>query len=115
MPQSTKIYDRNGALLYTIYTSRNQTFIPITTIPKTVQNATIAIEDKDFYHHGPIDIRGIFRALTVNLFHGQLQEGGSTITQQLVKNSLLSPERTITRKVEEVVLSFATELLYSTT
>lgn len=112
IPQSTQIYDRNGTLLYSIYEKKNQTFIPLTTIPKTVQQATIAIEDKDFYIHGPIDLRGIARALYVIIFHKQVQ-GGSTITQQLVKNSLLSPEQTILRKIREVVLSFATEILYS--
>ncbi|HSD98951.1 MAG TPA: transglycosylase domain-containing protein [Patescibacteria group bacterium] len=111
IPQSSQIYDRNGVLLYSIYEKKNQSFIPLTTIPKTVQEATIAIEDKDFYRHGPIDLRGIARALYVTLFHKQVQ-GGSTITQQLVKNSLLSPEQTVLRKIREVVLSFATELLY---
>lgn len=111
LPQSTQIYDRHGALLYTIYGTRNQTTIPLSTIPKTVQQATIAIEDKDFYRHGPIDIRGIARALYVTALHKQVQ-GGSTITQQLVKNSLLSPERTLTRKVREIFLSFITEVLY---
>ncbi|HEX7041679.1 MAG TPA: transglycosylase domain-containing protein [Patescibacteria group bacterium] len=110
-PQSTQIYDRNGVLLYTIYGNRNQTSIPLKTIPKTVQEATIAIEDKDFYRHGPIDIRGIARAFYETVFHKQVQ-GGSTITQQLVKNTLLSPERTLTRKVREIFLSFVTEVLY---
>lgn len=112
IPQSTQIFDRNGILLYTIYDKKNQTFIPLTTIPKTVQQATIAIEDKDFYRHGPIDLRGIARAFYVTVFHKQIQ-GGSTLTQQLVKNSLLSPEQTVLRKVREIVLSFATEVLYS--
>lgn len=111
LPQSTQIYDRNGILLYSIFEKKNQTFIPLSTIPKTVQQATIAIEDKDFYRHGPIDLRGIARALYVTVFHKQVQ-GGSTITQQLVKNSLLSPEQTILRKIREIVLSFATEVLY---
>lgn len=111
IPQSTQIYDRSGTLLYSIYDKKNQIFIPLTTIPKTVQEATIAIEDKDFYRHGPIDFRGIARAFYVTLFHKQVQ-GGSTITQQLVKNSLLSPEQTILRKIREIVLSFATEVLY---
>lgn len=111
LPQSTQILDRNGVLLYTIYTQKNQTFIPLSSIPKTVQQATIAIEDKDFYNHGPIDLRGIARSLVSIVFHRELQ-GGSTLTQQLVKNSLLTPERTITRKVKEAILSFATELLY---
>ncbi len=112
LPQSTHIYDRNGTLLYTIYTNKNQTFVPLSSIPKTVQQATIAIEDKDFYRHGAIDLRGIARALFVIVTHHQTQ-GGSTLTQQLVKNTLLSPEQTILRKAREIVLSFATELLYS--
>src|SRR3989344_2622368 len=62
LPQSTQIFDRNGKLLYTIYSQKNQTFIPLSAIPKSLQQATIAIEDKDFYRHGAIDIRGITRA-----------------------------------------------------
>lgn len=112
LPQSTRIYDRHGALLYTIYSNKNQTFVPLSSIPGTVQEATIAIEDKDFYHHGAIDIRGIARAAYMTVLHKQIQ-GGSTLTQQLVKNILLSPEQTITRKIKEIVLSFATELIYS--
>lgn len=109
---STQIYDRNNKLLYTLYSDRNQTFVPLKKIPKTLQQATIAIEDKDFYKHGAVDFRGITRALYANMFHQQFQ-GGSTLTQQLVKNSLLSPERTVQRKIKEVVLSFAVELLYN--
>ncbi|HEX8931973.1 MAG TPA: transglycosylase domain-containing protein, partial [Patescibacteria group bacterium] len=109
---STQIYDRNGQLLYTFYSDRNQTFVPLSKIPKDLQNATIAIEDKDFYNHGAVDLRGIIRAGISNLTHQQFQ-GGSTLTQQLVKTSLLSPERTLQRKVKEVLLSFVTELLYN--
>ncbi len=111
LPQSTQIYDRNDTLLYTIYSSRNQTFVPLSDIPLNVQKATIAIEDKDFYRHGAIDFRGIFRSLYVIVFHKEIQ-GGSTLTQQLVKNGLLTSERTVVRKVREIVLSFATELIY---
>lgn len=112
LPQSTQIYDRHDTLLYTIYGNRNQTFRPLSEIPLSLQQATIAIEDKDFYHHGAIDIRGIIRAVYVTLIHKQLQ-GGSTLTQQLVKNSLLTQDRTIVRKVKEVFLAFITETLYS--
>lgn len=111
-PQSTQIFDRNQKLLYTIYSEKNQTFIPLSSIPKYMQQATIVIEDKDFYRHGAIDLRGIFRALIAIIFQHQIQ-GGSTLTQQLVKNSLLTPERTVLRKIKEVVLSFATEAIYS--
>ncbi len=111
LPQSTKIYDRNGILLYTIYSDKNQSFVPLTKIPQTLQHATIAIEDKDFYKHGPVDIRGILRAAYATLFKKQLQ-GGSTLTQQLVKTSLLTPERTLQRKAKELFESIATELIY---
>jgi len=111
-PQSTQILDRNQKLLYTIYSIKNQNFIPLSQIPKYMQEATIAIEDKDFYKHGAVDFRGIFRSAVSNVAGKDLQ-GGSTITQQLVKNSLLTPERTITRKIKEVILSFATEAIYS--
>ncbi len=109
---SSQIYDRNGKLLYTLYGTRNQTFVPITKIPLEMQEATIAIEDKDFYRHGAIDFRGITRAAYSTLVHKQIQ-GGSTLTQQLVKSSLLSPEQTVQRKVKEIILSFATEALYN--
>ncbi|MEK7517729.1 MAG: transglycosylase domain-containing protein [Patescibacteria group bacterium] len=111
-PQATRIFDRDQKLLYSIYSSRNQSFVPLASIPKYMQQATIAIEDKDFYSHGAIDFRAIFRSLISIVFHRELQ-GGSTLTQQLVKNGLLTPERTISRKIKEVILSFATEALYS--
>ncbi len=112
IPQSTQIFDRNDKLLYTIYSDKNASFIPLAHIPKTIQEATIAIEDKDFYKHGPIDIKGIIRASYSTIFKKQVQ-GGSTLTQQLVKNTLLTQDRTIQRKAKEIILSFATELLYS--
>ncbi len=110
-PQSTRIYDRNGILLYTIYADKNQTFVPLANIPKHVQHATIAIEDKDFYNHGALDFRGILRATYSTLFKKQVQ-GGSTLTQQLVKTTLLTPERTIQRKAKEIILSIVTEVIY---
>lgn len=109
--QSTQIFDRNGTLLYTIYADKNSSFISLAHIPQYVQQATIAIEDKDFYRHGAVDIRGIIRALVANITHKPLQ-GGSTLTQQLIKNSLLTQDRTIERKVKEVVLAFAAEMIY---
>jgi len=110
-PQSTQIFDRNQKLLYNIYSGKNQTFIPLSQIPKQMQQATVAIEDKDFYKHGALDFRAIFRSLVSIIIHKELQ-GGSTLTQQLVKNSLLTPERTVLRKTKEVILSFATEAIY---
>lgn len=112
LAKSSRIYDRNNTLLYTVYTNRNQTFVPLAKIPKSIQQATIAVEDKDFYRHGAVDFRGIARAFYSTIFKKRIQ-GGSTLTQQLVKNSLLSPEQTVKRKAREVLLAFATELLYS--
>lgn len=112
IPQSSEIYDRNGKLLYTIYKNRDRTSIPLSQIPKYMREATIAVEDKNFYYHGAIDLKSVTRAFFSTVFQQKLQ-GGSTITQQLVKNSLLTPERTILRKIREIILSFATEAVYS--
>ncbi len=113
IPQTTKILDRKGSLLYEIYTEQNRTLVKLSDVPIYLRQATIAIEDKDFYRHKGINpIGGILRALKETLFRQHLQ-GGSTITQQLVKTALLSSERTLTRKLREMVLAFWTENLYS--
>jgi penicillin-binding protein 1C len=109
---SSQILDRNGKLLYEIYADENRTPIKIATLPPYVYQASVAIEDKNFYHHFGIDIAGVIRALRNNAT-GTRVEGGSTITQQLVKNALLTPERSLTRKIKEAVLAVATETLYS--
>lgn len=109
---STKILDRNGTVLYRIYEDENRTIIPLSQIPKHMAFATIAIEDKDFYNHHGFSIRGISRAFKSNI-EGKTVQGGSTITQQLVKNRLLSSEKTVTRKVRELILSILVEMTYS--
>ncbi len=109
---ATKILDRNGVLLYEIYADQNRTPVPINEIPKSVQDATVAIEDKDFYLHNGISLRGILRAIKEIILHRNIQ-GGSTITQQLIKSALLTPEVTISRKTKEIILAFWAERLYS--
>lgn len=109
---STKIYDRNGNLLFKIYKNQNRTIVPLTQIPLHVRLATLAAEDAEFYSHPGFSIRGIFRALLTDFQTGSMQ-GGSTITQQLVKNALLSPEKTLTRKIKELVLSVGVEASYT--
>lgn len=112
IPISTKIYDRNGKLLFDIFADQNRSPVALSQIPKYVQEATIAIEDKDFYKHKGISpIGGMLRAVAATVTGGKIQ-GGSTITQQLVKSALLSPERTVTRKIKEIILAFWVELLY---
>src|SRR3989344_1502943 len=117
IPVTTKIYDRNGILLYEIYTDQNRTPLTLKEVPDLLKKATIAIEDKEFYQHQGISLKAITRALYFNLNSeaqndGRLQ-GGSTKTQQLIKSALLTPERTITRKVKEIILAFWAERLYS--
>lgn len=109
---STQIFDRNGQLLYEVYGDENRLPIDIETLPEHVLQATIAIEDKKFYRHHGLDLRGLIRATVNNLTGGNTQ-GGSTITQQLVKNALLSKEKTLNRKIKEAVLSVLTEIIYS--
>jgi len=111
-PISTKILDRNGELLYEIYDDQNRTPIKLADLPEYVKEATISIEDKNFYTHHGFDTGGILRAAWKTVT-GQRLEGGSTITQQLVKVALLTPERTVERKIKEAILTIATEILYS--
>lgn len=111
---SSRIFDRNGKLLFTIYNgNENRTMVKLTELPDYVYNASIAIEDKDFYRHHGLSIKGVIRAAERNFFKNSVVEGGSTITQQLVKNALLTNERTIKRKAKELILAFETELIFS--
>lgn len=105
---STKIYDRNGILLYTIYKDQNRTPVKLSQIPESVRLATLAAEDAEFYSHPGFSIKGMLRAIRKNVSEGKLQ-GGSTITQQLVKNTLLSSEKTYVRKIRELILSIGVE------
>ena len=114
VPQSTQIYDRNGKLLYEIHGSQNRTVIPLENIPKSVQQATLAAEDANFYHEYGFDLRGILRSALIDVFSTHsLSNGGSTITQQFVKNALLSPEKSFTRKIKELILSIEVEASYT--
>ncbi len=114
IPVSTQIMDRKGRLLYEIFREQNRTTIRIKDLPVYVKNATIAIEDKDFYKHGGISIiGGMIRAFKDTILLHRGVQGGSTLTQQLVKSALLTPERTIQRKIREVVLAIWTEQILS--
>lgn len=109
---STHIYDRNSTLLYDIYADQNRTPVKLADLPVYVKQATISIEDKNFYHHFGIDFTGVLRAFLTNLT-GRRLEGGSTITQQLVKIALLTPKRDLPRKIREAALAIVTETLYT--
>jgi len=111
-PVSTKLFDRKGKLIYEIYTDKRRSPIQLENLPEFVAEATISIEDKDFYKHSGFSTTGIVRAAYNTVFKQKLQ-GGSTLTQQLVKNVLLTPERTIKRKIREFVLTIFVEAIYS--
>lgn len=110
--QSTKIYDREGVLLYDIFQNQNRTPVKLEEVPEVVKKSTIAIEDKDFYKHRGFSPFGIGRALFEFAVHRKVQ-GGSTLTQQLVKNALLSSERSVIRKIKELILAIQVERVYS--
>lgn len=112
IPQSTILYDRNGKELYRFYATQNRTVVSLKQIPKTLIDATFAIEDKNFYSHPGFDLFAIIRA-TVSNYQGNYIQGASTLTQQLIKSALLSPEKQLTRKVKEIILAIWTEKMYS--
>ncbi|MEK7628499.1 MAG: PBP1A family penicillin-binding protein [Patescibacteria group bacterium] len=110
VPESTKIYDRTGKiLLYDVHGTIRRTRVSLENISRNTRNASIAIEDTEFYHHMGIKPTAILRALFTNIQDRRFSQGGSTITQQVVKNTLLSSEKTITRKIKEWILSLKIE------
>ncbi len=110
--KSTKIYDRNGELLYDIFQEQNRTPIKLADVPPVVKEATIAIEDKDFYKHGGFDVWGILRSFYRLIIHRRIEGGGSTLTQQLVKNALLTADQSLVRKLKELILAVQVERAY---
>jgi len=108
--ESTKIYDSTGeTVLYDIYKEEKRTIVPWDQISQDVKNATLAIEDANFYNHKGLEIKGIFRALWRDIQNTNLGEGGSTITQQLIKLAIVGGEKTITRKLRELMLAVEVE------
>ena len=108
-PESSKLYDRSGNLITTFHGVQNRTVVPLARIPKVAQEAVLAIEDERFYEHEGVDVRAIARALVANVRSGGIEEGGSTITQQLVKQTIIAPgdiaDQTLQRKIDEAALS----------
>ena len=112
VPVSTKLFDRNGKLIYEIYAERKSTPVKLDELPDYIWESTVAIEDKDFYKHYGVSFTGVMRAVYKTLVKQKLQ-GGSTLTQQLIKNALLTPERTLKRKIREFALTLVVETIYS--
>ncbi len=111
--QTTKIYDRTGeTLLIEVYGDKNRSIIEFNQMPQCIKDATVALEDKNFYKQGAFSLAGLARAFTGVIFKDRSKGGGSTITQQYVKNALLTNERTYERKIKELILSIQMEQLY---
>lgn len=117
IPQSTKIYDRTGkTLLYEIHGDEKRTLVRLEDVPAVMLNATVAIEDKKFYEHHGVYWRGLFRAAYSKMVHPRRRlQGASTLTQQFVKNALLTNERSVLRKIKEFILALQIERRYSKT
>ncbi|MBN2307074.1 penicillin-binding protein [Candidatus Peregrinibacteria bacterium] len=111
--QSSLILDRNGEVLYAIHGDENRKIVPYNQISPYAAKAVMAIEDDEFYEHGGVDFAGIMVAVCGELHLCNTARGGSTITQQFVKNAFLSPERSYTRKAKEIILSLQIEGRYS--
>jgi membrane peptidoglycan carboxypeptidase len=113
VPLTTKIWDRAGEhLLYTLEDERRE-LVGLDAVPQKMQEATIAIEDKSFWTNPGVDIGGIVRAMNANASSGTISQGGSTITQQLIKTRLLSDEPTFTRKIKEAILAIEATRTFS--
>ncbi len=110
---STVIYDRNGKVLYDVFNKENRIPLELKVMPKYLQEATVAIEDREFYSHQGFSVAGIARSAVSILTLQGINGGGSTITQQVVKNVLLSPEQSFFRKIREVILANQIEKKYT--
>lgn len=112
--QSTKIYDRTGkTILYDLNRDVRRYQVPLEDISPNIVKATLAIEDSNFYSHGGISIRGIARSIVVDITTRSLSQGGSTITQQVVKNGLLTGKKSFVRKIQEGILAIKLEQRYT--
>lgn len=110
---SSQIYDVHGNLITTVHATENRLPVKLSQVPKDLQNAFIATEDNRFYSHHGVDPIGIMRAIWVNIAHDGVAEGGSTITQQLARNAFLTQDRTLKRKIMEVMLAIRIEQYYT--
>lgn len=113
MQQTLLIYDRSGNQTAALYSKQNRVYVPLKDIPVFVRNAFIAVEDERFYRHNGVDIVRILGALLEDLKKGNLSQGGSTISQQLVKNTNLTGVKTLSRKLQEAVMAYKLEEVYS--
>src|SRR4051794_33206332 len=109
LSERSVVYAKDGSVLAVLHAEENRVPVKLSDVPGHVTKAVLDIEDNRFYEHGGVDVRSLGRALSANVSAGSVRQGGSTITQQLVKNSLLTPKRDVHRKLKEAVLSMRLE------
>ena len=109
---TTNIYDKNGLLVSELFKQKREV-VPLSKIPPVLINAFIAIEDNEFYEHYGLNVKGIVRALFINLFAGKIKQGGSTITMQLAKIILTTADKSYFRKLKDIVISLMIEIIYT--
>ncbi len=110
--QTSRLLDRNGRLITQLFAEQNRTDVSLADTPQTLRNAVVATEDMRFYQHSGVDPLGVARALWTDVTHGSAAQGGSTITQQYVKNAFTTDERTLKRKIMEAMLAYEVEQKY---
>jgi penicillin-binding protein 1A len=113
LAESSKIFAADGTLVATLHAEENRETVPLSQIPKPLRDAVVAIEDQRFWDHRGVDAKSVLRAVYSNAAEGKVVEGGSTITQQYVKNELVAPDRTVRRKLQEAALAFQLERRYT--
>ena len=113
VPESTKIYAADETLLYEVHGEIKRTLVNLDQISPDLKNATIAAEDKNFYKHSGISVSGLLRSIAIDIIYREKRQGGSTITQQFVKNAVLTREKSFTRKLKEIIISIELEARFS--
>src|SRR4051812_32781311 len=109
LPQTSFMFAADGSLLTTFHAEEDRVIVPLAEIPDIVRRAVVAVEDRRFYQHPGIDLRALMRAAYVNATKGRIVEGGSTITEQYIKNRYLGSDRTLSRKIKEAILAWQLE------
>jgi penicillin-binding protein 1A len=113
LPQTSVLFDDKGRVITSLHAGENRTIIPIDQIPMMLRNAVVAIEDERFYEHRGVDVKAIARAALEDAKQGRIAQGASTITEQLVKNTITGNERTLTRKIKDAILAHQLEQRYT--
>src|SRR5512132_4455206 len=109
LPQTSFVFASDGSMITPLHAEQNRVIVPLSKIPENIRNAVVAIEDKHYYDHMGIDVKALLRAAYVDATTGRIVEGGSTITQQYVKNAYTGDEQTLSRKFREAVLAYQLE------